>query len=158
METNNVNKYLREYMIRERFQTVKNTIEKTLSCPKIQKHERLYVQSVKAFRDGASDLAVTGFTSVFDGLLADISNDPSASLVPRIKVIKEKLEKEELLTHDEYAILTFAYTFDKTLDSFSARSDFAGKEPKGLNRHWIAHGRSTRKKTKLDCVKMINLM
>ena len=49
-------------------------------------------------------------------------------------------------------------TLEKTLDSFSAPSDFKGKEPKGLNRHWIAHGRATRKKTKLDCVKMINLI
>ena len=60
--------------------------------------------------------------------------------------------------HDEYATLTLALTLEKTLDSFSAFSDFSKKEPKGLNRHWIAHGRSTRKKTKLDCVKMINLI
>ena len=50
------------------------------------------------------------------------------------------------------------YTFNKTVEIFTANSDFHGKEPKGLNRHWIAHGRSRRKKTKLDCVKLINLV
>lgn len=154
----NINKALREQLIRDRFSAVNKTIEKTLSSAVMQKHKRLYSQSVNAFRSGDSDLAVTGFTSVFDGLLADTSGNPAASLKPRINVIKRKLDNDELLNHDEYATITLAITLEKTMDSFSAPSDFKRKEPKGLNRHWIAHGRSTRKKTKLDCVKMINLI
>lgn len=158
VESENINKTLREHMLHDRFSKVFRTIDKTLSSPAMRKHKRLYSQSVKAFRNGDSDLAVTGFTSVFDGLLADTTGNPAASLKPRVKVIKQKLENNELLDHDEYAMLTLAMTLEKTLDSFSAPSDFKGKEPKGLNRHWIAHGRSIRKKTKLDCVKMINLI
>ena len=158
VDSENINKTLREQMLRDRFSKVNRTIDKTLSSPAMQKHKRLYSQSVKAFRNGDSDLAVTGFTSVFDGLLADTSGNPAASLKPRINVIKQKLDNDELLDHDEYAMITLAMTLEKTLDSFSAPSDFKGKEPNGLNRHWIAHGRSTRKKTKLDCVKMINLI
>ena len=158
VDSENINKTLREQMLRDRFSTVNKTIDKTLSSPTMQKHKRLYSQSVKAFRDGNSDLSVTGFTSVFDGLLADTTGNPAASLKPRVMVIKQKLEHDELLDHDEYAMITLALTLEKTLDSFSAYSDFNGKEPKGLNRHWIAHGRSTRKKTKLDCIKMINLI
>lgn len=158
VDSENINKTLREQMIRERFSKVYRIIDKTLSSAVMHKHKRLYSQSVKAFRNGGNDLAVTGFTSVFDGLLADTSGNPAASLKPRINVIKHKLENDELLDHDEYAMITFAMTLEKTLDSFSANSDFEGEEPKGLNRHWIAHGRSTRKKTKLDCVKMINLI
>ncbi len=158
VDSENINKTLRVQMLRDRFSKVNRTIEKTLSSPAMQRHKRLYFQSEKAFRNGDSDLAVTGFTSVFDGLLADTSGNPAASLKPRINVIKQKLDNDELLDHDEYAMITLAMTLEKTLDSFSAPSDFKGKEPKGLNRHWIAHGRSTRKKTKLDCVKMINLI
>ena len=124
----------------------------------LQKHKRLYFQSVKAFRNGDSDLAVTGLTSVFDVLLTEISGNPTSSLKARVEAIKKKLKNEELLDHDEYAMITLALTLERTLDSFSANSDFKGKEPKGLNRHWIAHGRSTRKKSKIDCVKMINLI
>lgn len=154
----NINKTLREQLIRDRFSAVNKTIDKTLSSAVMQKHKRLYSQSVNAFRSGDSDLAVTGFTSVFDGLLAETSGNPTSRLGPRINAIKQKLDNDELLNHDEYATITLAMTLEKTLDSFSAPSDFKGKEPKGLNRHWIAHGRSTRKKTKLDCVKMINLI
>lgn len=158
VDSENINKTLREQMIRERFSKVYRTIDKTLSSAVMQKHKRLYSQSVNAFRSGDSDLAVTGFTSVFDGLLADTSGNPTSRLGPRINAIKQKLDNDELLNYDEYATITLAMTLEKTLDSFSAPSDFKGKEPKGLNRHWIAHGRSTRKKTKLDCVKMINLI
>ena len=158
VDADNVNKTLREHMLRDRFQSVNHTIDNTISSPTMHKHKRLYNQAVEAFRNSHNDLAVTGFTSVFDGLLADTSGNSTSRLVPRINVIKQKLENDELLDHDEYAMLTLAMTLERTLDSFSASSDFKGKEPKGLNRHWIAHGRSTRKKTKLDCVKMINLI
>lgn len=154
----NINKTLREQLIRDRFSAVNKTIDKTLSSAVMQKHKRLYSQSVNAFRSGDSDLAVTGFTSVFDGLLADTSGNPTSRLGPRINAIKQKLDNNEFLDNDEYAMLTLALTLEKTLDSFSAPSDFKGKEPTGLNRHWIAHGRSTRKKSKIDCVKMINLI
>ena len=154
----NISKTLREQLIRDRFSAVNKTIDKTLSSPAMQKHKRLYSQSAEAFRDGNSDLAVTGFTSVFDGLLTDISGNPTSRLGPRLDVIKKKLDNDEFLDNDEYAMLTLALTLEKTMDTFSAPSDFKGKEPTGLNRHWIAHGRSTRKKSKIDCVKMINLI
>lgn len=46
-------------------------------------------------------------------------------------------------------------TFEKTMELFSTNFDFKGEEPKELNRHWIMHGRSRRRKTEHDCVKLI---
>ena len=127
VDSENISKTLREQMLRDRFSKVNRTIDKTLSSPAMQKHKRLYSQSAEAFRDGNSDLAVTGFTSVFDGLLTDISGNPTSRLGPRIDVIKKKLDNDEFLDNDEYAMLTLALTLEKTLDSFSAPSDFKGK-------------------------------
>ena len=158
IESKNINKTLREMMIRDRFSGVNDTIDKTLESNEIKEYKRLYNQSVKAFRNGDSDLAVTGLTSVFDGVLTFVSDNSSHQFPPRIEIIKKKLNEHSVLDHDEYAMLTLACTLEKTLASISKRYDFDGKEPKGLNRHWIAHGRTTRKKTKLDCVKMINLI
>lgn len=158
VSSDNLNKTLWQYVIHDKFQRVNATIDNSCNMNAMKKRRRLYIQAVRAFQNGDSDLAVTGFTSVFDGLLADISKNSTSRLQPRIDVIKEKLKTDVVLDHDEYAMLTLALTFEKTLDSFCAFSDFKRKEPKGLNRHWIAHGRSTRKKTKLDCVKMINLI
>ncbi len=158
LESNNPNKTLRAFVSKNKFSYVNNTIGKCISNPKMQKHLRLFTQSVTAFQNGHSDLAVNGFTSVLDGLLADISGNITHSLRPRIKAIEEKLETDAVLDNDEYAMLTLALTFHETMESFSDRVLFSEKEPKGLNRHWIAHGRSRRKKTKLDCVKLINLI
>lgn len=158
IESKNINKTLREMMIRDRFCKVNDTIERTIESKEIQKYERLYSQSVKAFRNGDCDLAITGFSSVFDGVLTIVSDNSTSHFTPRIKTIEEKLKKHSVLDHEEYAMLTLAWTLEKTLVTISKFSNFDGKEPKGLNRHWIGHGRTTRKKTKLDCVKMINLI
>lgn len=156
--SDNIDKTLRLQMLKDQFSKVNRTIDKTLSSLTMQKHKRIYSQSLEAFWNGSSDLAVIGFTAVFDGLLADISGNTTSRIGPRIDVIMKKLYNDEFLFNEEYALLTLAITLEKTMDSFSAHVDFKKKEPKGLNRHWIAHGRSKRRKTKLDCVKMINLI
>ena len=158
IESNNPNKVLRAFVSKDNFACVDSTIDKCISNPKMHKYLRLFSQSATAFHNGDSDLAVTGFTSVLDGLLSDISGKTTHKLPPRIKAIEEKLEKDELLDNEEYVMLTLAITFHKAMETFSASAPFDEKEPKGLNRHWIAHGRSQRKKTKLDCVKLINLI
>lgn len=158
VETQNVNKTLREALVKEKFTSTYTTIGESQNHPLMKKHLRLYTQAVAAFQSGHNDLAVNGFVSVFDGLLSAVSGKATHRLAPRIQEIEKKLEKEEVLENDEYATLTLAITFQKTMESFSQSVPFDQKEPKGLNRHWIAHGRSTRRKTKLDVVKMINLI
>lgn len=158
ISSDNINKTLRAYFSKNNYQTAFETAEKVAKYSALSKHQRLFDQSVSAFKCGYSDLAVTGFTSVFDGVLADISHISASSLTPRIKTIKAKLEKEEPLDTDEYATLALTYTFQGTIDSFCVNAPFEKPEPEGLNRHWIAHGRSCRRRTKLDCVKMINLI
>ena len=158
IESNNPNKTLRIFVSKNKFAYMNNTTDKCVNNPKMQKHLRLFTQSVNAFQRGDSDLAVNGFTSVLDGLLSDVTGKSTHRLQPRIEAIEAKLEKDEVLDNEEYAMLTLALTFHKTMETFSAPAPFDQKEPKGLNRHWLAHGRSRRKKTKLDCVKLINLI
>ena len=156
--TNNVNKTLRNLLVKDKFQTVNTTIGKCKANPYLRKYTRLFEQSVTAFTLGQNDLAVIGFTSIFDGLLSDISGNSTHQLGPRLKIIENKLEKEDVLDNNECAILILSITFQKTIATFASPAPFSGNEPKGLNRHWIAHGRSKRRKTKLDCVKLINLI
>ena len=158
MDSDNINKTLSEYIARDEFKAINDTIAKCNSNPIMKKHLRLYNQSVEAFRNENNDLAVTGFTSVFDGLLSDVSKDHTHKLRQRINVINEKFENGEMLDQDEYSTFILSFTFEEMLDSFSKTVPFDQKEPEDLNRHWIAHGRSHRKKTKLDCVKMINFI
>jgi hypothetical protein len=52
VDAENINKTLREQLIRDRFSAVNKTIDKTLSSAVMQKRKRLYSQSVNAFRSG----------------------------------------------------------------------------------------------------------
>lgn len=156
--TNNVDKTLRILLAKDKFKSVDVTIEKCETNPYIRKYMRLFKQSVTAFKNGQNDLAVIGFTSIIDGLLSDVSGIETTNIARRSFAILNKLEENEFVDSDEYALLALMLTFQKTMTSFSASSDFSKKEPKGLNRHWIMHGRSRRRKTKLDCVKLINLI
>lgn len=158
IESENVNKTLRERLVKEKFSSVDDTIRRCQSSLLMKRHLRIYNQSVSAFQNGNSDLAVIGFTSIVDGLLSDVSGNQTTRIAARVTCIIDKLENNEDVDSNEYALLTLMLTFQRTMDSFSANSDFARKEPKGLNRHWIMHGRSKRKKTKLDCVKLINMI
>ena len=158
LEAQDINKLLSQKIVDDKYQMVNITIKKSKDNPALQKRLRLYKQSVSAFKQGNTDLAVNGFTSIVDGLLADVSGNETHKLSPRINAILDKLDSDTVLDTEEYAMLTFAFTFEKTLHSFTETAPFTEPEPKGLNRHWIAHGRSTRKKTKLDCVKLINLI
>ena len=69
-----------------------------------------------------------------------------------------KLEDNEEIENDEFSVFALLITFRETMESFSHNSDFKKKEPKNLNRHWIMHGRSRRRKTKLDCIKTIRFI
>lgn len=158
IDSKNVNKTLREFMVQDKFKAVDDTIEKCSANSYMNCYTRMFDQSVTAFKNGQSDLAVVGFTSIIDGLLTDISGNHTTKIATRACAIMDKFEQNETVDSDEYALIILMLTFQKTMESFSANSDFKGKEPKGLNRHWIMHGRSKRRKTKLDCVKLINFI
>lgn len=158
LASDNLNKTLRQYIQRDKNKWVYETIEKTRQSDLISKYQRLYDQAIIAYEKGYSDLAVVGLTTIFDGLLSSASQNPTHRFSPRIEIIKNKIEVGELLTHKECVMITLMMTLERTLESFTHFTHFSGKEPKGLNRHWIAHGRSTRRKTKLDCIKMLNLI
>jgi hypothetical protein len=161
----NTNKALRLYHNKEKFKSVNETINKCLNSKCVQPNKGLFEQSINAFNNGDTALAVVGIVATIDGALEVLSDNPRVtSIFKRAKVLLDNLENEDdeeilaKLEKSEISIIILTRTFEKTLETFSANSDFSKPEPKGLNRHWIMHGRSKRKKTKLDCVKLINFL
>lgn len=158
LSSNNINKTLRIYHENEKYKSVYETANRCYDKIHDKTLQRLFMQAVDSFKAGNTDLAVVGFVAVIDGLLAIVNDSTSTRIAKEFKLLVQKLEDEQLLDDTELAMFSLFYTFNKAVEIFTANSDFHGKEPKGLNRHWIAHGRSKRKKTKLDCVKLINLV
>jgi hypothetical protein len=118
----------------------------------------LFTQTIIAYREEKYDLAVLGLLSIVDGLLTDVSEDDTTNISKRTEAIMKRAENNELLDDDEISLIMLSLTFQKTVEILSAKSNFSGSEPENLNRHWIMHGRSRRRKTKLDCIKLINFI
>lgn len=158
LETKDVNEVLKKKIIENNCNYVNKTIKKCLSDLLMKKYEQLFKQAIDCYRKKYYDISINGLTSIIDGLLSDISRNTSHSMSPRINAVISKLKTNDILDYEENALLILVLTFEKTLISFCEFAPFDKEEPIGLNRHWIAHGRSSRKKTELDCVKLINLI
>ena len=161
VNSTNVDKTLRLIYEKEKYSSVIDIAKKCSESPILQNNKRLFDQAIKAFKKGDTDLAILGITATLDGTLSNISGNTTTSFYKRAEALIDKLKSaESLMTlgEEEYSVIILAISLDRTLQSFIARSDFNGKEPKSLNRHWIMHGRSSKRKTKLDCVKLIRLL
>ena len=159
LQSKNVNKTLRELNSHKGFADIKFVASECLESPRMVPYQKMFKQSMDAFENGSNELALLGFISIIDGLLSDVSNKITAtSICGRANSILEKLENSEAVEYNDYAELALLITFRDSMEVLGADSRFNQKEPKALNRHWIMHGRSRRKKTKLDCVKMIRFI
>ena len=158
LENSNTNEVLEEYLDKDDYKTVKATIENCASHPHMAKHKDVMAQCVKAFETESYSLAAMGLTSIIDALLSDVSGNSTTNLKKRVDAILQKVDENQDIESDEYAFMTLFYTFDKAMEIFRASFPFEGEEPDNLNRHWLMHGRFTREKTKLDCVKLINMI
>lgn len=122
-------------------------------------------QAVQAMDIGLYDLALIGIVTVFDGVLSVVTKNTTTKISKRLNEIEDKIDRlseEQWESLDESDITVFGMyiTWTESMKGFQEYSEFdkPEKEPKGLNRHWISHGRKTTDATKLDCCKMINAL
>lgn len=124
-------------------------------------NNRVFKQSIQAFNKGSYDLAIIGFTAVLDKVLSDHSGEiTQVNIKSRCTTIKNKIEDkgDDFLDELEGRDLLLYLTYPKAVELFGKSSSFGNEEPELLNRHWIMHGRSNRAYTKLDCVKVLNMI
>lgn len=158
VSSTNVDDTIIAALVEDDYASVKYAISQIENHPFVEKHARVYAQAVNAYNMGWYDLAVNGFTSLLDGLLSDVSGNHITNFGRRLQPIYDKIDAGEVLDSEEHISFSLAATFQKTIETFTQKAPFTELEPEGLNRHWIAHGRSTREKTQLDAIKMINMI
>lgn len=136
---------------------IDTTIEKCATHYLMAGRELLFSDIVSAYRSELYTLVVTGLFSLIDGILSEVTNDNDFRISPRIQRLLDEENKinPEYKGAKEYILLT---TLSKTTSSISASLDFGSFEPLCLNRHWFAHGRSTRTCSQLDCIKLFNYL
>lgn len=166
IDSGNINKYLAEKIDDKTF------IDYDILCNKMfsslllsNTNKAILAQAIQAIDNNLYDLALIGIVTVFDGVLSAATNNTTTSIKYRINEIRNKIkslsdEKWESLEETDITAFGMYITWTETMKGFQEHSDFnrPDKEPSGLNRHWISHGRKTLKTTKLDCCKMINAL
>lgn len=134
----------------------------TSECEKhifLKDNSILFNQAMSAYDVEMYTIAAVGLLSVIDGVLSEATKQYRNTNIPsRGRTLLKKLEDTGSLDETEYAVLTLELTFEATMDSLAAQSDFTQDEPSNLNRHFIIHGHSKKEKTQLDCIKLMNFL
>lgn len=153
---------LTEKNLLEYFEHIIEAIESS-SC--ISPYSKLFSQGILACKSGYYDLAILGFLTIVDGLLSDISNNPTVSIKKRVDdILFEEISLVEMIKlpeeEQEKKIKNYMMKFSvaKAAEVLQASVPFNGEEPNGINRHWLMHGRSRKVITELDCIKLINFI
>ncbi|NLB80586.1 MAG: hypothetical protein GX800_02985, partial [Clostridiaceae bacterium] len=154
----NINKTVRVYESKNKCQKSDVVNRKCLQHSFIATHLRVFEKTIGAYHDGQYNIAVIGFISVIDSVLSEASSNLTHKPLERCKIILDKIAEKDALDSEEYAIITLGLTFQAVVDTSFKTIPFSESEPKYLNRNWIMHGRSKKKKTRLDCIKLINFL
>lgn len=143
-------------------QNMKKLIQRCKDSSYIREYRELYHQILNAYGREDYLLACIGLFSLVDGLLAECSGMiKQTGFKTRLERISDKLaDKVELNEIDKKTICIYdainnAASDKKTDCSVFKYSDFSGKEPPMVNRHWDVHGRTHRKHTRIDFLKVL---
>ena len=142
-------------------QNMEKLIQRCKYSNYIREYRELYHQILNAYDREDYLLACIGLFSLVDGLLAECSGMiEQTGFKKRLERISDKLaDKVELNEIDKKTICIYDAinnASDKKTDcSVFKDSDFSDKEPPMVNRHWDVHGRTHRKHTRIDFLKVL---
>ena len=142
-------------------QNMKKLIQRCKDSSYIREYRELYHQILNAYDREDYLLACIGLFSLVDGLLAECSGMiKQTRFKTRLERISDKLaDKVELNEIDKKTICIYDAinnASDKKTDcSVFKDSDFSGEELPMVNRHWDVHGRTHRKHTRIDFLKVL---
>ncbi len=152
-----VEKVMTRYYFDDDRQNMEKLIQRCKDSNYIREYRELfYNQILNAYGREDYLLACIGLFSLVDGLLAECSGKINrTSFQQRLKNIFDKLAaKVELNELDKKTICIYK-AFKKFDCSVFNHSDFSKEEPNAVNRHWDVHGRTHRKHTRIDFLKVL---
>ena len=120
-----------------------------------------FEDSVRAFYGGLYNVAILGFVAVLDKVLSETTGKINTiNIKKRVDDIKKTInEKGEIFLYSlEGSDAVLINTYIKAFDNFKNESNFSQTEPDMLNRNWLMHGRTTKKITRMDCVKVLYMI
>lgn len=136
-------------------QNINKLIQRCKSSDYIEKYSELYDQIINAYTREDYLIACIGLFSLVDGVLAEQSGINKTGFQKRLDRIAEKFATKAELNDIDRKTLCIYDAFTKFDCSVFRKSDFTKEEPQTINRHWDVHGRTHRKHTKIDFLKIL---
>lgn len=138
-------------------QNMKKLIQRCKDSDYIREYRELYNQILNAYDREDYLLACIGLFSLVDGLLAECSGMiKQTNFEKRLKRIASKFANQVELNEIDKKTICIYNAFNKKFDySVFKKSDFDAEEPLTVNRHWDVHGRTHRKHTRIDFLKVL---
>lgn len=132
------------------YQSIKNEIS---GCSYMIEKQKLMEQIFDAIDHGNYWIACIGLSTVLEFLLALESDFNSIKISV---LLKNFMDNVGYIGINEYEV-GFLFSLDGFLDNYSIPTNGfeREKEPKYINRHWIAHGRMYRELTKVDTYQIL---
>lgn len=137
-------------------QNMKKLIQRCKDSDYIREYRELYNQILNAYDRADYLLACIGLFSLVDGLLAECSGMiKQTGFRTRLERISGKLANQVELNEIDKKTICIYDAFKKFDCSVFKKSDFDAEEPQTVNRHWDVHGRTHRKHTRIDFLKVL---
>ena len=132
------------------YQSIKNEI---FGCSYVTEKQKLIKQIFDAIDHKNYWIACIGLSTVLEFLLAIESYFNSIKISVLLKNFKDNVGNIDI---KEYEV-GFLFSLDGFLENYSIPTNGfeREKEPKYINRHWIAHGRMYRELTKVDTYQIL---
>lgn len=150
-----VEKVITRYYFDNDEQNMKKLIQRCKDSDCIREYRELYNQILNAYDRGDYLLACIGLFSLVDGLLADCSGINITAFQKRLDCIADKFADKAELNEIDRKTLCIYDAFKKFNCSVFRDSRFSEEEPQAVNRHWDVHGRTRRKHTQIDFLKVL---
>lgn len=130
------------------------------------KYKKNVQECIHAFNNELYYPSAVGIIAIADGIISNISNDQKPNFTTRIDKIQKaalrtlkSINTERKSNDIDFLNQNIAFiSFFASQYFFFGRAPFTNSEPLHINRHWIAHGRSSRCVSKLDCIKLFRLL
>ena len=137
-------------------QNMEKLIQRCKYSNYIREYRELYHQILNAYDREDYLLACIGLFSLVDGLLAECSGMiEQTGFKKRLERISDKLADKVVLNEIDKKTICIYEAFKKFDCSVFNDSVFSDKEPPTVNRHWDVHGRTHRKHTSIDFLKVL---
>lgn len=121
----------------------------------------LLQQTIKALYDGSYNLAMLGLMARLDRVLSEQSGMiRNINFRLRYETIYKRINERGDLYLDEIEWKDFLVflTYKEAIEGIGDDKGFDKEEPVEVNRNWLMHGRTDKVYTRLDCVKVLNMI